>query len=97
MIGVTAGEDHVAVVEIRRPPNNFIDPDLLCALADTYDELDADDRCRVVLLCAAGRHFSAGRNFAQGGPRDSVRSDTDPTVHLYDHALRLFQNRKVSK
>ena len=42
--------DYVATVEIHRPPNNFFDYELIRAIADAYERLDADDNCRVCLL-----------------------------------------------
>ncbi len=83
MADVTAevGDDHVAVVEIHRPPNNFFDVALVAALADTYEELQRSD-CRAIVLCAEGRHFCAGADLTSG---------TERTVgDLYDQAVRLF-------
>jgi 2-(1,2-epoxy-1,2-dihydrophenyl)acetyl-CoA isomerase len=80
-IEVSLDEVHVGTVEIQRPPNNFFDTALIGALADACDAL-AVRGCRAVVLCAAGRHFCAGANFA---------SKAEPVgVHLYDMAVRLF-------
>ena len=49
--------DHIAVVEIHRPPNNFFDDALIGGLADAYEALAVDDACRVIVLCSEGRHF----------------------------------------
>jgi enoyl-CoA hydratase/carnithine racemase len=38
--------DHVATVEIHRPPNNFFDYDLIREIADTYQTLDDETDCR---------------------------------------------------
>ena len=84
-LSVETGEDHVAVIEIRRPPNNFFDVDLIRQLADALDELGRNGQCRAVVLCSAGRHFCAGANFAA---RASLGADGGP--HLYDMAIRLF-------
>jgi 2-(1,2-epoxy-1,2-dihydrophenyl)acetyl-CoA isomerase len=84
-LSVETGEDHVAVVEIRRPPNNFFDVTLIGQLADALDELAQNGQCRVAVLCSAGRHFCAGANFAA---RASLGADGGP--HLYDMAIRLF-------
>jgi 2-(1,2-epoxy-1,2-dihydrophenyl)acetyl-CoA isomerase len=73
--------DHVGTIEIQRPPNNFFTTALIGALADACDALAARG-CRAVVLCAAGRHFCAGADFA---------SKAEPAVpHLYDMAVRLF-------
>src|SRR5688572_21982380 len=78
-------EGHVAVVEIRRPPNNFFDVALIAGIADAIDELAADG-CRAVVLASEGRHFCAGADF--GGGRE--RGDGSGP-HLYEMAVRLFE------
>ncbi len=83
---VEVGDDHVATVEIRRPPNNFFDADLIGRLADVLDDLAAaDDVTRAVILCSEGRHFCAGANFGAGG-----RGERD-AVTLYQQAVRIFR------
>jgi enoyl-CoA hydratase/carnithine racemase len=78
-------EGHVAVVEIRRPPNNFFDVALIGGIADAIDRLAADG-CRAVVLASEGRHFCAGADF--GGGREGGATDGP---HLYDMAVRLFE------
>jgi 2-(1,2-epoxy-1,2-dihydrophenyl)acetyl-CoA isomerase len=85
-LSVELGDDHVAIVEIRRPPNNFFDVHLIRQLADACDELARDSGCRAVVLCSAGRHFCAGANFSAGS---SLGGSDGP--HLYDMAIRLFE------
>jgi enoyl-CoA hydratase/carnithine racemase len=77
-------DGHVAVIEIRRPPNNYFDVELIAGIADTLDELAAGD-CRVAVLASQGRHFCAGANF--GGGRQTGGSGP----HLYEMAVRLFE------
>lgn len=85
---VVVGDDHVATVELCRPPENYFDLALIRALADTYATLDADPRCRAIVLCSEGKHFCAGANFS---PRASAEpSGTDPNA-LYVEAVRLFE------
>ncbi|HTA32928.1 MAG TPA: enoyl-CoA hydratase/isomerase family protein [Solirubrobacteraceae bacterium] len=79
---MSVGEDHVATVEFDRPPHNHFDVELIAALADAYEALDADPACRAIVLCSAGRHFCAGANFAGAGDRG--------VPALYAHAVRLF-------
>jgi 2-(1,2-epoxy-1,2-dihydrophenyl)acetyl-CoA isomerase len=74
---------HVAVIEIRRPPNNFFDVGLIGDIADALDELAAGD-CRVVVLASQGRHFCAGADFSGG-------RQTTGGPHLYEMAVRLFE------
>jgi 2-(1,2-epoxy-1,2-dihydrophenyl)acetyl-CoA isomerase len=76
-------DGHVAVIEIRRPPNNFFDVVLIGAIADALEELAAGD-CRVAVLASQGRHFCAGADF--GGHRAEGRGP-----HLYEMAIRLFE------
>jgi enoyl-CoA hydratase/carnithine racemase len=83
---ITIGDDFVTTAEIRRPPNNFFDLDLIETLATTFAALDADPRCRAIVLCSEGKHFCAGANFGAPDP-----STPDGSVrHLYDAAYDLF-------
>ena len=84
-VNVSVEDDFVATVEIRRPPNNFFDLDLIESLAHAIAQLDADPACRSVVLCSDGRHFCAGANFA--GPSDG---GSPSQRHLYDAAYDLF-------
>jgi 2-(1,2-epoxy-1,2-dihydrophenyl)acetyl-CoA isomerase len=77
-------DGHVAVIEIRRPPNNFFDVDLIAGIADALDELAAGDS-RVAVLASQGRHFCAGANFSGG------RQTGGSGPHLYEMAVRLFE------
>lgn len=87
------GADHVAIVEIRRPPNNFLDLHLVASLAECYEALDDVDECRAIVLCSEGRHFCAGANF--GDPSsETAESTSRPGRHLYDEAARLVANKK---
>jgi 2-(1,2-epoxy-1,2-dihydrophenyl)acetyl-CoA isomerase len=90
-LAIEIGEDFVATIEIRRPPANFFDQALISGLADTLERLDADDRCRAVVLCSQGKHFCAGANFAAPAKKDGgsiVQGESG--THLYDEAVRLF-------
>jgi enoyl-CoA hydratase/carnithine racemase len=81
-VTVELGDDHVAIVELHRPPNNFFDVALVAAIADAYEELQSGS-CRAIVLCAEGRHFCAGADLTTG---------TERTVgELYGHALRLYE------
>ena len=80
-VEVALDADHVATVEVRRGPNNFFNTALIAELADACESLAAEG-CRAVVLCAEGRHFCAGADFAS--------KDDTVGVHLYDMAVRLF-------
>jgi 2-(1,2-epoxy-1,2-dihydrophenyl)acetyl-CoA isomerase len=83
---VDLGADHVAYVEISRPPNNFFDLGLIARLADTLDHLAAAGDVRAVVLCSAGRHFCAGANFG-----DHDKNAATGPGQLYAEAVRLFR------
>lgn len=89
--------DHIALVELKRPPNNFFDEHLITALAETFETLDEDRDVRVLVLAAEGKHFCAGANF-QSPERNPERSrqprSDDAGNPLYEAAVRLFACRK---
>ena len=55
--------DHIALLEIQRPPNNFFDVELMNSLADAFEALDEDTDVRALVLASQGKHFCAGANF----------------------------------
>lgn len=79
--------DHVAVVEIDRPPNNFFDVALIEALANIFERLSSDPQCRAIVLAARGKVFCAGANFS--ARQDQPRSGGGGA--LYRAATRLFE------
>jgi enoyl-CoA hydratase/carnithine racemase len=89
----------VAVVEIRRPPNNFFDISLINQIADAFDALDNDPGCRAIVLAAQGKAFCAGANFGDGQQltKDGLRPGEKDTIatagHLYIQAIRLFESK----
>ena len=87
---IVTREGSVALIEMCRPPHNFVDMDFLRGLADTLGELDADEDCRAVVLCSGLRSFSAGADF--GGIGDGGEP-YDPSP-IYAQAMRLFRNKK---
>jgi enoyl-CoA hydratase/carnithine racemase len=87
-LAVELGDDFVAIAEIRRAPNNFFDQALIASLADAFEKLDAESRCRAAVLAAEGKHFCAGANFGTSEPGLHAVG-----THLYDEAVRLFGTR----
>ena len=85
---------HVATVEIQRPPNNFFDVELITDLARTFEDLDADDDCRALVLCSEGKHFCAGNNFARQRSESEQRDRAAGGNPLYSAAVRLFDAKK---
>lgn len=91
---VVEWHDHVALVEICRPPLNFFDVTLIEHLAETFEALDQDDRCRAIVLAARGKAFCAGADFSSSGS-DLFRPESDNNaITLYKAAARLFACRK---
>jgi enoyl-CoA hydratase/carnithine racemase len=88
-VSVEVGDDFVATVEIHRPPANYFNVALIRSIADAYEALDADDRCRAIVLCSEGKHFCAGADFT--GASNAGR--TEPS-DLYTEAVRLFTATK---
>jgi enoyl-CoA hydratase/carnithine racemase len=81
-----AGDDHVAVVRLNRPPNNFFSLAMIAGLAEALEDLDRDRACRAVIIAAHGKHFCAGADFSGESARYS-------TEDLYAAAVRLFRTR----
>lgn len=84
-------KQHLAYVEINRPPNNFFDANLIQQIADAYEILDEEDECRVILLKSEGKNFCAGANFGQD---EDMLDKSVPYKKLYAQAVRLFRTRK---
>ncbi|MES2055620.1 MAG: enoyl-CoA hydratase/isomerase family protein [Pseudomonadota bacterium] len=91
---ISIGRDgDIAIVTFHRPPHNFVSIDLVRALADAFDAIDADPGCRASVLRSEGRVFCAGADLTPGtGGADGVREDF--THALYAQAARLFGARK---
>jgi enoyl-CoA hydratase/carnithine racemase len=79
--------EHVATVEIHRPPHNWFDIDVMTSLADAILGLDDDGECRAVVLCSEGKNFCAGADLSGSDLLDS-------TTRLYQQAARIFSNHK---
>lgn len=99
-IRISFDEDFVTTVELNNGDYNFFDMEMLINLADTFESLDEDSRCRAILLCSAGKAFCAGANF-QGGQQgaqpaglQAAGKDEGVGGHLYDQAVRLFATKK---
>jgi len=98
-VAVEVSPGYVATVELRRPPDNFFDVAMIRALADAYQALDDDPACRVIVLCAAGKHFCAGANLGGEDPAEPAAPSGRPASplgvvsDLYAEAVRLFEAR----
>ena len=76
---------HVAIVEMRRPPYNFFDVELMNALGEAFEAVDEDVSLRAIVLAAQGSAFCAGADFSTPG---------GPSRDVYPAAARLFATRK---
>lgn len=76
---------HVAIVEMRRPPYNYFDVELINALGQAFDDIDKDVSLRAIVLAAQGSAFCAGADFSTPG---------GPSRDVYPAAERLFATRK---
>jgi 2-(1,2-epoxy-1,2-dihydrophenyl)acetyl-CoA isomerase len=93
-VSVEVGDDHVATVEIHRPPSNFFDVHLIRRLSDVFSSFDDDTGVRAIVLCSEGRHFCAGADF-------NAQSRAEPLKEagagdLYHEAVRLFDAKTPS-
>ena len=91
---------HVALVEIRRPPNNFFDIELIQDIAAAFEGFDEDGDIRAIVLASQGKAFCAGANFGDGstldkdGQRPSELTRQKAVQHLYVEGNRLFRTKK---
>jgi enoyl-CoA hydratase/carnithine racemase len=87
-----AFEGHVAVLEIDRPPHNHVSVELMRDLADAFEALDGDLRCRAILLTSAGKSFCAGADLTTS--RGLTSGEVSGINPLYAQAVRLFSSKK---
>jgi enoyl-CoA hydratase/carnithine racemase len=88
--------NHIAWVELARPPHNFFDLSMLSNLADCFEALELDSDCRVIVLCSKGSSFCAGADFSSRSGEGSANDDQkDHAINpIYQHAIRLFSINK---
>ena len=89
-IGVSIS-GHVGEIEIQRPPHNYFDNALINQIADALEEFDRDPSCRAIVLCAQGKSFCAGADFAN---RPATGAGNESGKHLYKEATRIFRTKK---
>ena len=80
--------DHVAVIEINRPPLNFVSIGLMSDLADVLARVDVDRDIRCSVLQTTGKVFCAGADLT--GDDDPTKSGLEGTRKLYAEAVRLY-------
>jgi enoyl-CoA hydratase/carnithine racemase len=96
-IAVDLDANRVATIELRRPPHNFFDIDLIREIADACEALDQDPACRAIVLAAQGTAFCAGARLGDGADVQDVlvrKSESGQTANLYGEAVRLYRIAK---
>lgn len=86
-LAIDVRDDHVAVLEMQRPPHNFLHPEQVEAIADALESFAGDPAVRAAVLCAQGRSFCAGAEFGVGDR--SAAEGLSITDRLYAAAARL--------
>ncbi len=85
-------DGHVAVLEIDRPPHNFVSVEMMGDLADALEAIDGERDLRASVLASAGKAFCAGADLASpSGVGGEGMAGINP---LYAQAVRLFSTRK---
>ena len=80
----------VGRVEMRRPPHNFFDDEMMTRIADAYDHFDREPACRVIVLCSEGKNFCAGADY----PASDNKTSDRPSLSLdafFQQVVRLFR------
>ena len=72
-------KQHLAYVEINRPPNNFFDANLIQQIADAYESLDEEDERACCALIAASSSKASLSAFSDG-----LLSLTNIHPHIYE-------------
>ena len=71
--------DNIFTITINRPDKlNALNTTMIRELIDAFDEADADDAARAIIVTGAGRAFCAGADLSTGGahlrPRGARRT-----------------------
>ena len=91
--------DHVLTITLNRPERlNAFTPTMGRELIEAFDQADADDDVRVVIVTGEGRGFCAGADLSAGGStfdwRDRQTGDEVPRDGGGRVALRIFESVK---
>lgn len=79
----------VGLLELCKPPNNFVSVEMMAELADVLAGLDEDPSCRAVVLSAQGKHFCAGSDLS-----NRPTQPTRPPGQIYVEAARVVRFSK---
>ena len=83
-------DQHIAQVEIHRPPHNYFDHQLIRDLADAFEALDREPACRALVLASEGKSFCAGADFSRTAAPEDNEISSGNASRLYEQAVRLF-------
>ena len=95
-----AVDDGILTITLDRPDRlNAFTSRMGHELCDAFDESDADDAVRAVVITGRGRAFSAGMDLGGGSSTFDVESKGGPSVDEYRDAggvvtLRMFASKK---
>ena len=87
-------DEHVALVEMHRPPHNYFDHQLIQGLAEAFESLDREPACRALVLASEGKSFCAGADFNRRAAADGDEAASREISRLYEQAVRLFACEK---
>jgi len=90
LIGVSTS-DHVGIVELRRPPHNFFNNEMIHQIANAYEAFDRDSNVRAIVLCADGNAFCAGADLVNAPLTGTFTEGKGKAQHLYKEAMRIFR------
>ena len=91
--------DHVLTITLNRPERlNAFTPTMGHELIEAFDQADADDEVRAVIVTGEGRGFCAGADLGGGGGtfdwRDRADRGRDPARRRRRVTLRIFDSTK---
>jgi len=91
--------DHVFTITLSRPDRLNAWTQTMCTeLIDAFDQADADDEVRAIILTGAGRAYCAGADLSAGGETFDARSRESVAGHHRDNGgvftLRIFECTK---
>jgi enoyl-CoA hydratase/carnithine racemase len=89
----------IAVVRLNRPDRlNAFTFEIRDRIIEVFDECDADDSVRAIVLTGAGRAFCAGADLAAGGDTFVLDDDPDtggaPADYGGEVSLRIYRSTK---